>query len=323
MRWLVTGATGFVGRALCGEAVARGYTVRGAVRTHGSASVGCECVAVGNIGPDTEWRSALADVGVVVHLAARVHVMNDGSADPLAEFRQVNVLATLHLARQAAAAGVQRFVFISSVKVNGEESAPGRPFSADDTPAPQDPYGVSKMEAEHGLRQIAADTGMAVVIIRPPLVYGPGVKANFYSMMQWLSRGVPLPLGAVANRRSMVALDNLVDVILLCCDHSAAANQIFMVSDGEDLSTTALLQRMGRALGKPARLIPVPQKLLMACALLLGKQAMARRLCGFLQVDISKTQRLLGWVPPVSVDEGLRLAGASYYDNVTFGVDSI
>lgn len=302
---LITGANGFVGSALCAEAVARGYVVVGAVRSPAQVVKKCAYVSIGTIDQDTNWRPALVGVNMVVHLAARVHVMADASADPLQAFRQVNVMATLHLARQAAAAGVQRFVFISSVKVNGEESAPGRPFAADDTPEPQDPYGVSKMEAEQGLREIAADTGMAVVIIRPPLVYGPGVKANFFSMMQWLSRGVPLPLGAIDNRRSLVALDNLVDLILLCCHHPAAVNQTFMVSDDEDLSTTALLRRMGQALGRPARLVPLPPSWLLAAAALVGKAGVANRLCGSLQVDIAKTQRLLGWVPPITVDEGL------------------
>ena len=305
---LVTGATGFVGRALCTEAAMRGHHVRGAVRMPISIAASFDSIAVGSISPDTDWRAALQGIDVVIHLAARVHVMQDRSADPLAAFRYTNVDATLHLARQAAAAGVERFIFISSVKVNGEESIPGRPFAADDLPAPRDPYGISKMEAEQGLLAIAAATGMAVVIIRPPLVYGPGVKANFSSMMRWLSRGVPLPLGAIDNRRSLVALDNLVDLILVCCHHPAAVNQIFMVSDGEDLSTTDLLRRMGEALSRPARLIPVPAKWLLAGATLLGKSSVASRLCGSLQVDIAKTRQLLEWTPPVTVDEALRRA---------------
>lgn len=248
----------------------------------------------------------------MVHAAARVHVMDDRASDPLAEFRRINVQGTLNLARQAAAAGVRRFVFISSIKVNGEATKLGIPFSADDIPAPLDPYGVSKMEAEQGLREIAAQTGMEVVIIRPPLVYGPGVKANFRAMMHWLTRGVPLPLGAIHNRRSLVALDNLVDLIVSCLDHPAAANQTFLVSDGEDLSTTQLLRRMGRALGKPVRLIPVPPALIKVGATLMGKRAVAQRLCDSLQVDISKTRQLLGWSPLLSVDEGLKKAAQGY-----------
>ncbi len=248
----------------------------------------------------------MAGVEVVIHAAARVHVMHDESSDPLAEFRKVNVDGTLNLARQAAEAGVGRFIFISSIKVNGEGTPVGVPYVADGQAAPADPYGISKMEAEQGLRALAAETGMEVVIIRPTLVYGPGVKANFLNMMRWLHKGVPLPFGAIYNQRSLVALDNLVDLIVTCIDHPTAANQTFLVSDGEDLSTTELLRRMGVALGKPARLLPVPSRLLEAGAAMLGKQALAQRLCGSLQVDISKTRELLNWSPPVSVDEALR-----------------
>ncbi|AOF87746.1 3-beta hydroxysteroid dehydrogenase/isomerase family protein [Hydrogenophaga sp. RAC07] len=248
---------------------------------------------------------------MVLHLAARVHVMDDPSADPLTAFRQTNTAGTLHLARQAAAVGVRRFVFVSSIKVNGECTAAGQPFTATDAPAPQDPYGISKMEAEQGLRQIAAETGMEVVIIRPPLVYGPGVKANFASLMRAVQRGIPLPLASVThNRRSFVALDNLVDVLITCVDHPAAANQTFLVSDGEDLSTTDLLRRLGHAMNKPARLFPVPPSLLQFGANLLGKGDMAQRLLGNLQVDIDHTRNTLNWTPPLSVDEGLRRAVA-------------
>lgn len=238
--------------------------------------------------------------------------MNDTADDPLVEFRKANVDGTLSLARQAAAAGVQRFIFISSIKVNGEGTELGYPYRADDTPAPQDPYGVSKMEAEQGLRALAAETGMEVVIIRPVLVYGPGVKANFRSMMSWLRKGIPLPLGATGNKRSLVAVDNLVDLIATCIDHPAAANQTFLVSDGEDLSTTQLLQRMGSALGRPARLLPVPASLLQAGAAMLGRRAIAQRLCGSLQVDICKTRERLAWAPPVSVDDALRKTARAF-----------
>ena len=248
----------------------------------------------------------MAGVQIVIHAAARVHVMSESSADPLAEFRKVNVDGTLNLARQAVAAGVRRFIFVSSIKVNGEGTEPGKPYKADDAPAPVDPYGISKLEAEHGLLALAAETGMEVVIIRPVLVYGPGVKANFRSMMNWLNKGIPLPLGSIRNKRSLVALDNLVDLIVTCIEHPAAANQVFLVSDGEDLSTTELLRRMGAALGKPARLLPLPGAWLNGAACLLGKGAIAQRLCGSLQVDIEKTRRLLGWTPPVTVDEALR-----------------
>ena len=260
---------------------------------------------------ETDWSRALTGVSVVVHAAARVHVMVDAATDPLAEFRRVNVQGTLHVARQAAAAGVRRFVFVSSVKVNGEATKLGVPFSAEDVPAPLDPYGVSKMEAEQGLRQIAAETGMAVVIIRPPLVYGPGVKANFAALMRAVQRGWPLPLGAVHNQRSLVALDNLVDFIVTCLAHPQAANQTFLVSDGQDLSTTELVLGLARAAGVSARLLPVPVWALQAGAALLGKRDAVQRLCGNLQVDISKAHNLLGWLPPVSVAEGLRRAVAS------------
>jgi nucleoside-diphosphate-sugar epimerase len=236
--------------------------------------------------------------------------MKDLPGDQLAEFRQVNVAGTLNLARQAATAGVKRFIFLSSVKVNGESTSPGHPFSEQDMPAPQDPYSISKLEAEECLRRLSVETGMAVTIIRPPLVYGYGVKANFQKMLFWLNSGIPLPFGAIHNWRSLVALDNLVDFILTCIVHPNAANQTLLVSDGEDLATTELLQRIGLALGKPARLIPVPAGLLYLGAALIGKKAMAQRLCWSLQVDISKANELLNWTPPLDVNEGLRRAVA-------------
>ena len=236
--------------------------------------------------------------------------MNDAAADPLAAFRSVNVNGSLNLARQAAAAGVKRFVFISSVKVNGELTQPSRAFTEADATAPQDAYGQSKHEAELGLRQIAADTGMEVVIIRPPLVYGPGVKANFAALIRAVQRGWPLPLGAVHNQRSMVALDNLVDFIITCITHPQAANQTFLVSDGQDLSTAELVRGMAQAAGVPARLLPVPVWALQAGATFLGKGDAVQRLCGNLQVDITKARSLLGWVPSLTVSEGLRRAMA-------------
>jgi len=308
LKILVTGANGFVGCALCSEAMVRGMPVRGITRTPCGLPAGAGNLVVGRIDDGTNWREVLTDCEVVIHLAARVHIMHDTEADPLTAFRAVNVEGTLNLARQAAAAGVHRFVFISSVKVNGEATLPGQPFTADDAPAPLDAYGVSKMEAEQGLRQIALQTGMDVVIIRPPLVYGPGVKANFAALMRAVQRGWPLPLGAVHNQRSLVALSNLVDFILTCITHPQAANQTFLVSDGQDLSTTELVRGMARAAGVPTRLLPVPVWALQAGATLLGKGDAVQRLCGNLQVDISKARSLLGWVPPVSVEEGLRRA---------------
>jgi nucleoside-diphosphate-sugar epimerase len=305
---LITGGTGFVGQLLARTIQAQGQNVVRAVRQAQPDSV-----LISTVDGSTSWHEALQGCDSVVHLAARVHVMNDKSTDPVREFRRVNVEGTAHLARQAAAAGVRRLVFLSSVKVNGEATQEGRPFTADDAPAPEDPYGMSKHEAEQALCQIAADKGMEVVIIRPPLVYGPGVKANFESMMRWLARGVPLPLAAVTqNRRSLVALDNLVDLIVTCLNHPAAANQTFLASDGEDLSTAELLKRMSAAMGKPARLFYVPQALLKLATRLSNKLGTYQRLCGSLQVDITKTRQLLGWTPPVSVDEGLRRAAEGF-----------
>ena len=304
---LLTGSTGFLGASLLERLALEGnHHLTRSVRklTEVLPYISQQCV-VPDMDATTPWLRAVEGQDVLIHCAARVHVMNDQSSDPLAEFRQVNVAGTLNLARQAAAAGVKRFIFLSSIKVNGEGAAPGTSYKANNVPAPVDPYGISKLEAEQGLRALAAETGMDVVIIRPVLVYGPGVKANFLSMMRWLQRGVPLPFGAIYNKRSLVALENLVDLIVTCIDHPAAANETFLVSDGEDLSTTELLRRMGVALGKPARLLPVPSWLLEAGATILGKQALAQRLCGSLQVDISKTRELLGWTPPVSVDEAL------------------
>lgn len=308
MKVLMTGASGFVGRSLLAKLVAdASCEVVAAVRSplQGVDAIVHQVLVASHDGY-TDWQPALSGVSTVVHCAARVHVMSDLAEDPLAEFRRINVDGTLNLARQAARAGVKRFVFLSSIKVNGEGTAIGRPYTADDVPAPADPYGVSKQEAEQVLRALAAETGMEVVIIRPVLVYGPGVKANFRSMMSWLNKGVPLPLGAITNRRSLVALDNLVDLIVTCIHHSAAANQTFLVSDGEDLSTTDLLRRMAVALGRPARLLPVPAAWLEMAAAVLGKRAIAHRLCGSLQVDIRKTRECLAWEPPYCVDDALR-----------------
>jgi len=314
---LLTGATGFLGTALARRLVddAR-YRLVTAVR-HKSANMasGSQPIIVGDLAANTDWTQALSGVGVVIHTAARVHLMNDSANDPLSEYRKVNVEGTLNLARQAAAANIKRFIFISSIKVNGDSTVPDEPIIADDRPNPIDPYGISKWETEVGLHQLAKESGMEMVIIRPPLVYGPGVKANFLSMMRWLDRGVPLPLGSIQNKRSLVALDNLVDLILTCVEHPAAANQIFLAGDGEDLSTTELLQRIGKALGKPARLIPFPVKILTFIASLLGKKEVAQRLCGSLQVDISKARELLGWEPPVSVEEGLRKVAEDFMKN--------
>lgn len=313
MRVLVTGGSGFVGSALVGVLARRqGVAVVAALRNgNSSAPAGVSKVLIHGVDSRQDWNEALLGVDVVVHCAARVHVMRERSADPLAEFRQVNVDGTMRLATQAALQGVKRFIYLSSIKVNGEQTMLGHPFVADGPLSPMDPYGISKMEAENGLRSLARETGMDVVIIRPPLVYGPGVKANFLAMMRWLKRGVPLPFGAVTgNRRSLVALDNLTDLIAKCLEHPGAANQAFLVSDGESLSTAALLRRMGDAMGRPARLFPVPVRFLRIGATLLGKSDLAERLCGSLEVDIGKTKELLDWAPPIDLDGGLRRAAA-------------
>lgn len=316
-RVLLTGATGFVGGALVPALLARGGEVvavaRGVTGSFDRRSL--EWVSGDICSSDLDWVKVLSGVDVVVHLAGRVHVMDDGASNPLAAYRAMNVEATRRLAEAAVAAGVRRFVFASSIKVNGEST--GRPhapavFRPDDEPKPVDPYGVSKLEAERVLFQLSRNSSLETVVIRPPLVYGPGVKANFLALMHWLRRGVPLPLGAVHNRRSLVALDNLVDLIVTCVDHPAAANQVFLAGDGEDLSTTDLLRRLAAAMEVPARLVPVPAWALEAGAAAVGRRALAQRLCGSLQVDISKTRELLGWTPPVSVDEGLRKAAAAF-----------
>ncbi|OYY13628.1 MAG: hypothetical protein B7Y67_12095 [Polynucleobacter sp. 35-46-11] len=312
--YLITGATGFVGSSLIRRLIADESLVVAAVRAKPRKwELQCAVLEVGDFSAGTNFSVALAGVHSVVHTAARVHIMNDKSADALSEFRKVNVAGTLNLARQAALAGVKRFLFISSIKVNGEQTNIGYPFTADKIPVPSDPYGVSKYEAEMGLIAISKETGMEVVIIRSPLVYGPGVKANFLSMMKWVKRGIPLPLGRVTkNRRSFVFIDNLVSMIIACINHPAAANQIFLVSDDEDLSTEGLLRRMAFALGCSSKLIPVPVALITLCTKLFGRADIAQRLCGSLQVDIKKTKDLIGWSPPVSVDEGLRQTAAHF-----------
>ena len=308
MNVLVTGATGFVGQTLVRRLVLyEGHDVRCAIRKGRDGLEGATHVhVVGEVDASTDWQRALVDVDCVVHLAARVHVMSGHCHDSLMEFRRVNTKGTLHLARQAASIGVRRFVYLSSIKVNGETTAPNRPFTPNDLAAPQDAYAISKHEAEVGLREIARTKGMQVVIIRPTLVYGKDAKGNFKSLMSLVARGIPIPLASIHNLRSFVGIGNLVDFIVTCLEHPSAANETFMVSDGEDLSTPDLIRRMARAMNRPARLLPVPVWALKAGALLLGKGDAVQRLCGNLQVDISKARSLLGWVPPVSVDEGLR-----------------
>lgn len=308
MNVLVTGANGFIGRCLLKSLIGRpGIHARGAVRSADNR-VADGLVAVGCLNSGTDWSSALSGIDVVVHTAARTNVMQDDSVDPLAEFRKVNVDGAVSLARQAARSGVRRFIFISSIKVNGEQTEPNKPFTADSPAAPKDPYGISKFEAERGIWAIGRETGLEVVVIRPPLIYGPGVKGNFASLVKLVNMGLPLPLGAIHNTRSLVALDNVVDLIVTCIDHRCAANQVFLAGDGRGLSTTELLRGVARAMGKRSRLVPVPARVLMFGAALLGKKAAAQRLLCSLQVDISKTCDLLGWQPPLSVEEGLARA---------------
>lgn len=302
---LITGVTGFVGRSLSAKLSAEGYILRAAVRS-ATAIEDVEVVLLGEMDGITDWTVALKDIEIIIHLAARVHIMDDNVADPLAEFRKVNVESTLNLAKQAAEAGVKRFIFMSSIKVNGESSAKGQPLTEDDLPNPQDAYAISKHEAEQGLLEIAEATGMEVVIIRPPLVYGPNVKANFASMLRVVKRGIPLPLGSINNQRSLVYVENLVSFISHTIKHPFAANQIFLVSDGHDLSTTELLKESALALGVKSRLFPMPQKLLELTANVFGKRAVVQRLCGNLQVDITKARTVLGWTPPLSVTLGLK-----------------
>jgi len=299
-RILVTGASGFVGTALCNRLQADAIDFVPVVRQ----KLRSADYEIGPMTAETDWSDALRECSCVVHLAARVHVMEERVTNPLEAFRALNVAATENLARQAAQHGVRRFVFVSSIKVNGEVSSRA-PFSAADVPAPADPYGQSKLEAELALARIAAETGLEIVIVRPPLVYGPGVKANFLRLMQLAKRGVPLPLGAIHNRRSLVALDNLVDLLLTCTHQPAAAGQTFLVSDGHDVSTPELIRMLASAMGKRPLLLPVPPSLLAAGANLLGKAAAADRLLGSLQLDIAPTCARLGWRPVVSIEDAI------------------
>jgi len=303
-RYLITGASGFVGSALLRELQRRNMAAVGVGRISSPEIK----FGVSEMDSQTEWRTALTGVTCVLHAAGRAHILRDAAANPLAEFRRVNVEGTRRLALQAAEAGVQRLVFISSIGVNGISTDRRGPFTFEDRPAPIEPYGQSKLEAELVLQEIAASTGLEVVIVRPPLVYGPGVRANFLRLMNLVQRGWPLPLGGVNNRRSLVALDNLADVLIRCAQHPAAVGKIFLVSDGDDLSTPDLLRRLGASMGVPVRLVPMPRWLLLQGARMIGRRGEAERLLGSLQVDIRHTRKMLGWEPPISVDEGIRRA---------------
>lgn len=303
MKILVTGASGFMAKTLIARlSESDGLQVTGlsrkAARWQEADSYPAEHVFA-----TADFMDLLVGIDVVIHAAARAHILKDEVPDPLAEFRKVNVDFTLNIARQAAVSGVKRFIFISTIGVNGTRN--DRPFTAADSVAPEEPYAISKWEAEQGLVELCNTHSMELVIIRPPLMYGPDAPGNFASLVKWVSSGVPLPLGAIDNKRSLIGLDNMVDLIATCLDHPAAAGEVLLASDGEDISTSQLLRRVAKAMGKPARLIPIPEAILRAGAAALGKRSMANRLLGSLQVDISKTKELLGWTPPFTLDEGL------------------
>lgn len=301
---LLTGASGFVGHAIAQSLIQQSIPLICASRK--PLDIAAPIHLIGDMQADTDWGPCLSGVSTVIHCAARVHVMHDTASDPLALFRSVNVDATLNLARQAAAAGARQFIFLSSVKVNGEETPTGTAFTEAALPNPSDPYGVSKYEAEQALLELAKNSDMAVTIIRPPLVYGPGVRANFLSMMQWVKKGWPLPLGSIRNRRSFVYVQNLASLVLACMDKPAAYNEVFLVSDDEDLSTAELLQQSAEAFDLRPHLLPFPPGLLMLLATLAGRQSAAQRLCQSLQVDIGKAKARLAWKPPFTVRQGLQ-----------------
>lgn len=303
----VTGATGFVGRAVCDQATRNGWTVRRIGRMAGPDLIG-----VGEFGPWTVWDQALEGVDTVVHLAARVHHMRERAADPLPLYRLTNVDGTLHLAQRAQAMGVRRFVFVSSIKVMGEETSEGRRFASDDAVRPQDAYGISKYEAEQGLKDLAAKTGLEVCIVRPPLVYGPDVGANFRALISLVRRAVPLPLARIQNKRSLVAVGNLADLLCRCVEHPQAAGQTFLCRDDREFSTPELLRALGDALGVPVTLFPVPVSGLNVLASLSGQGERLRRLTESLQIDDAHTRSLLGWTPPLTAEAAFAEAAVTW-----------
>jgi nucleoside-diphosphate-sugar epimerase len=307
VRVAVTGADGFVGRALCTRLAAAGLDVRPVVRSPTPGAV-----AVGDLGPDTDWRAAVAGVDCVVHCAARAHVLRETTTDPLAAYRRVNVQATGGLARAVAAAGVRRLVYVSSIGVHGTSTEGRGPFRPDDPPAPAEPYAVSKLEAELLLTGLAGREGFELVVVRPPLVYGPGVRANFLRLVQLVDRGWPLPFGAIRGRRSLLGLDNLTGLLLHCVQWPTAAGGTFLASDGEDLALPELIGLLAQSLGRRAVLLPVPPALLRGAGRLAGVAATLARLTGALQVDSSATRARLDWQPPVPVAAGLA-ATARWY----------
>ena len=309
MNILITGAKGFVGTALTEALINNGDKVTVLLRNHSKDLSRTIKQQYCNFEDITSLSSLnLSSINCVIHLAARAHVMKDSAKDPLAEYRLINTDGTLELAKLAGDVGVKRFIYLSSVKVNGELTSPGKPFSENDFTHLDDPYAISKYEAEIGLLDIAAKSDMEVVIIRPPLVYGPNVKGNFASMISWVKKGIPLPFGLSHNNRSLIALENLVGFILLCADHDKspnAANQVFLISDGEDVSTTLLLRKVAHAYDTKSFLFPIPTLFMRLTAKIIGKNDLANRLLGNLQIDSSKARKLLGWKPIVSMDEQL------------------
>lgn len=311
-RILVTGATGFVGHVLCDVLERSGYRVRAALRRDGSiAGDAVETVVVGDIGRDTDWRATLNGVECIIHVAGRAHVLHDKCADSHRLYMETNALGTRRLAEAAARADVRRFVFLSSVKVNGEET-PGHAYTSSDEPHPQDTYAVSKWAGEQAVLEVAATTGIEAAVVRSPLVYGPGVRANFLRLMQWVDRQWPLPLAAIDNRRSLVSVWNLCDLLMHLLESPAASGRIWMVSDGEDLSTPELIRRIARSMQREARLLAVPAGLLRFGAGLSGRKAEIARLCGSLVVDIAQTRNQLGWTPPVTMQDALARTVAWY-----------
>jgi nucleoside-diphosphate-sugar epimerase len=320
-RVLVTGANGFVGKTLCRCLLQGSYSPRAGLHSRASwpalkAAVPglSDFTVIGDLGTNPTLSGAFENLDVVVHLAARAHMMHDDAKDPLKEFRRVNVAGTEALARAAVEHGLRRMVFVSTTKVNGE-STRGKAFTEEDRPDPQDPYGVSKWEAEQALRSIGAKTGLEIVVVRPPLVYGPGVRANFLRLISAVNRGIPLPLPAIRNRRSLIGVGNLADFLVQCAIHPAAANETFMVSDGEDVSTRELIARLALPLGRPARFLPVPEFAVRLPARLAGKEAAVNRLFGSLAVNSEKARKVLGWTPPVTLDSGLAATARWYLES--------
>ncbi|WP_434997423.1 UDP-glucose 4-epimerase family protein [Vibrio scophthalmi] len=310
MKLLVTGSTGFVGARVVELAEECDWEVVSVVRE--IAKPLPNRFLVSSIGAETDWSDAFEGVDCVVHCAARVHQMNESEQDALTAYRETNMLGTLHLAKRAAEAGVKRFVFVSTIKVNGEFTEPGSPFQPNLNNIPQDPYGLSKYEAELELTQLSKETGLEVVTIRPPLVYGPGVKANFLTMMRLIDKGIPLPFGAIHNKRSLVYLDNLSSLILTCCEHPLAAGLTFLVSDGQDVSIAQLMRTIAQSMGKSPRLLPIPMSWIQLASSVLKKQHIAQRICGNLQIEIGSTKDILGWKPPVSFEQGIKRTVEAY-----------